>query len=176
MAAWVYGTFVQRSSNRRGLGALAAAVLLLGGYFLVLEMRLQWRAPLQASAMATAAPESGGLPWRPWSPEALMQARTEGKPVLVDFTAKWCLTCNTLVKPVLESPTVRRKIEETATIPFIGDYTKFDDRITEELNRYSRAGVPLVLVFPKDPKASAIVLPEAITPGIVVEALERAIK
>jgi thiol:disulfide interchange protein DsbD len=96
--------------------------------------------------------------------------------VLVDFTAKWCLTCNTIVKPALESESVRRKVQETGTVALLGDYTLFPPAITDELNRYGRAGVPLVLVFPRDPTLKAIVLPEALTPGMVVEALAKAAK
>jgi thiol:disulfide interchange protein len=56
----------------------------------------------------------------------------------------------------------------------LGDYTHFPDSITTELNRFSRAGVPLVLVYPKNPDAAPIVLPEILTPGIVLGALDRA--
>jgi thiol:disulfide interchange protein DsbD len=59
-------------------------------------------------------------------------------------------------------------------IALLGDYTRFPDNITAELNRFNRAGVPLVLVYSKDPAASPIVLPEILTPGIVLNALNRA--
>jgi thiol:disulfide interchange protein DsbD len=92
----------------------------------------------------------------------------------VDFTAKWCLTCNTVVKPALESSSVRKKLQELNAVTLLGDYTRFPDDITEELSRHERAGVPLVLVYPPDPARLPIVLPEALTPGMVVSALERA--
>jgi len=59
-------------------------------------------------------------------------------------------------------------------VALLGDYTHFPDAITTELNRYNRAGVPLVLVFPKNADAPAIMLPEVLTPGIVLDALNRA--
>jgi thiol:disulfide interchange protein len=55
-----------------------------------------------------------------------------------------------------------------------GDHTLVPQDITEELQRHGRAGVPLVLVYPKDPTQAPIVLPEVLTPGIVLDALERA--
>jgi thiol:disulfide interchange protein DsbD len=95
---------------------------------------------------------------------------------LVDFTAKWCLTCNTVVKPALESASVRKKLQELGALALLGDYTRFPEDITEELSRHARAGVPLVLVYPKDSNKPPIVLPEALTPGMVVTALEQAAK
>jgi thiol:disulfide interchange protein DsbD len=93
--------------------------------------------------------------------------------VLVDFTAKWCLTCNTVVKPALESSSVRQKLQQLNAVTLLGDYTRFPDDIAEELTRHGRAGVPLVLVYPADPDKPPIVLPEALTPGMVVSALDR---
>ena len=58
----------------------------------------------------------------------------------------------------------------------IADFTGRSKVIAQELKRFNRAGVPLVVVFPADPSAPAIVLPEFLTPGIVLEALERAAK
>jgi len=94
--------------------------------------------------------------------------------VVVDFTAKWCLTCNTIVKPALESSAVRKKIQELNAVALLGDYTAFPDSITEELNHFGRAGVPLVLVYPRNPAAPPIVLPEALTGGTIVKALDQA--
>jgi thiol:disulfide interchange protein DsbD len=171
-AAWIYGKFVQQRGSKAALGV--ALVVLLAAYVGIAEAQLKWRAPSAGSTTVAASAEIGGLPWQPWSPEAVSAARADGRPVLVDFTAKWCLTCNTIVKPALESQAVRDKVKEVNALPLLGDYTRFPKNITEELNRYGRAGVPLVLVFPGDPAKPALVLPEAITPGMVVDALTKA--
>jgi thiol:disulfide interchange protein len=174
LAAWVFGQFYQRGRSRRGLALILACAIALSGYAAILEGQLQWRKPETGNTRAAVnqkGPDAKG--WRAWSPEAVAEARAAGKPVLVDFTAKWCLTCNTIVKPALESSSVRKKLEEVDAVMLLGDYTLFPPRITEELNRYGRAGVPLVLVYPKK-SAEPIVLPEAITPSIVVDALGRA--
>jgi thiol:disulfide interchange protein DsbD len=68
---------------------------------------------------------------------------------------------------------VREKIKANNAITLLADYTHFPDAITSELNRFNRAGVPLVLVYPKNPAANAIVLPEVLTPGIVLNALNQ---
>jgi thiol:disulfide interchange protein DsbD len=175
LAGWVYGQFVQRGSARRGLGLAATLVLLLGGYLLIIEGQLRWRSPVEESAAAGSLKESPeGIDWQRWSPAAVLQARAAGRPVVVDFTADWCLTCQANKRFALEVPSVRAKLRAIQAVAFLGDYTRLPDNMTEELNRYGRAGVPLVLVYPKNPNAPPIVLPEALTPGTVLAALERA--
>jgi thiol:disulfide interchange protein DsbD len=117
--------------------------------------------------------DTDGIAWQPWSPEAVMQARATGRPVLVDFTADWCLTCQVNKKTSIEVDSVREKIKALNVITLLADYTHFPDAVTAELNRFNRAGVPLVLVYPKNPSANAIVLPEVLTPGIVLKALNQ---
>ena len=153
---------------------VVALALLITGYVVVLEGQLRWRSPGIFGSGIIAKNEPGGIPWQPWSPEAIAKARSAGRPVLVDFTAKWCLTCNTIVKPALESLAVRKKFESIKGVALIGDYTRFPPEITDELSRFNRAGVPLVLVYPKNSTEQPIVLPEALTPGMIVNALERA--
>lgn len=177
VAAWFFGTFWQRGRSRRGLGLFAALVVLVVGYVGLLEGAMHWREP---AAVTTGADVSGvaakgdAIPWQPWSPEAVAAARAAGRPVLVDFTARWCLTCQANKKFALEVPSVRAKLREVNAVALIGDYTHFPDAITQELKRFGRAGVPLVLVYPADPSREPLVLPEALTPGIVLEALEKA--
>jgi thiol:disulfide interchange protein DsbD len=102
------------------------------------------------------------------------KARTEGRPVIVDFTADWCLTCQVNKKTSIEIPSVRAKLKESNAVALLGDYTHFPENISTELNRFNRAGVPLVLVYPKTPATPPLVLPEILTPGIVLDALNRA--
>jgi thiol:disulfide interchange protein DsbD len=77
-------------------------------------------------------------------------------------------------KLAIETSSIRAKLKEMNAVALTGDYTRFPDTITAELNRYNHAGVPLVLVYPKTPDAPAIVLPQILTPGIVLNALNRA--
>jgi thiol:disulfide interchange protein len=176
IAAWIYGEFIQR--GRKGkLAAGVLVVLLLGfAYFQILDGQLRWREPLAESASLNVAAKSGGIEWQPWSSEAVNQARKEGRPVLVDFTADWCLTCQANKKIAIEIPEVRAKLKEIDAVALLGDYTRLPADITAELNRFGRAGVPLVLVYPSDSSLPPVVLPEALTPGIVLDALARTTK
>ena len=175
LAAWVYGEFVQRGRTHRGLGLTAALVLLIGGFLYTVEGQLRWRSPEAGTSPGGALKESpDGIDWQRWSPAAVTQARAQGRPVFVDFTADWCLTCQANKRIAIDIPSVRAKLKEINAVPLLGDYTRLPDSITGELNRYGRAGVPLVLVYPKNPNQPPIVLPEALTPGIVLTALDRA--
>jgi thiol:disulfide interchange protein DsbD len=175
LAAWIYGEFVQRGRAHRGLGLAAALLLLIGGFLYTMEGQLRWRTPAPEASLAGSLKESAdGIDWQRWSPVALAEARAQGRPVFVDFTADWCLTCQANKRIAIDIPSVRAKLKQTNAIALLGDYTRLPDDITTELNRFSRAGVPLVLVYPKNPNEPPVVLPEALTPGIVLNALEHA--
>jgi thiol:disulfide interchange protein DsbD len=178
LAAWVYGEFVQRGTRRRGLATVIVLALLSSSYFFVIERELRWREPIKEEA-ATAGPRKespDGIDWQRWSPQAVAQAQAAGHAVLVDFTADWCLTCQANKKVAIEIPSVRTKLNETGTVALLGDYTRLPDDITDELNRFGRAGVPLVLVYPGRTGAAPVVLPEVLTPGTVLGALAQVAK
>ena len=158
LAAWVWGEFVQRGTKRRALAGIISLLLISG---------------FGAYAYFQAPDE---IHWQPWSPDTVAQARAAGKPVLVDFTADWCLTCQVNKKTSLEIPTVRARLNSLGAVALVGDYTHTPETITAELAKYHRAGVPLVLVFPAATNQAAIVLPEILTPGLVLDALNQAAK
>ena len=174
-AAWIFGEFVQRGRSRKTAATIIALLLLIGGYAFALEKELDWREAMPENSAPGSLKESpNGVDWQAWSPEAVAQARAAGHPVLVDFTADWCLTCQVNKKLAIEIPSVRAKLKEINAVALAGDYTRFPDNITAVLNSYNHAGVPLVLVYPKNPDAPAIVLPQILTPGNVLDALDRA--
>jgi thiol:disulfide interchange protein DsbD len=136
---------------------------------------LNWRAPAaEADGGATPRNAAGGIAWQPWSAEAVSAARAARRPVLVDFTADWCASCQVNRKFSIEVPSVREKLKALNVVTLEGDYTQFPDAITRELRRFHSAGVPLVLVYPKGADTQPIMLPALLTPGIVKAALDRA--
>ncbi len=175
LSAWIWGEFVQRGRKRKGLAAVVSLLVLAAGYGYALESELHWRSPAKLDAANNSLNnDPGGIQWQPWSAEAVAKARAEGRPVFVDFTADWCVTCQANKKTSIEIPSVRAKLKEINAVALLGDNTLVPDTITEELKRFDRAGVPLVLVYPRDASKPPIVLPELLTPRIVLDALERA--
>jgi len=176
LSAWVWGEFAQRGS-RHQTAAVVVAIALAGiAYGGTLENELRWRSPQSAPSRITPnqPQDADGIPWQPWSRNAVELARKSGRPVFVDFTANWCLTCKVNERSSIEIPEVRARLKAIQAIAFKGDHTRLPPAITEELQRHGRAGVPLVLVYPKDSSKDPEVLPEVLTPGIVLEALDKA--
>ena len=166
-AAWVWGEFVQRSTRGRVWARMATVLLIVAGYFGLLERQLDWRTPATAK-------KAKGLDWQKWSPAAVEQARRDGHPVLVDFTADSCLNCKWNKATAIEIDATRARIKESGVRVFEGDFTDADPVIAEELKKHGRRGVPLVLVYSPDPSKAPEVLPVVLTPTLVDEALRRA--
>jgi len=110
--------------------------------------------------------------WEKFSPERIAELRSQGKPILVDFTAKWCLICqaNHLV---LSTNNVQGRLEELGVVKMKADWTKSDPVITEELRKFGRNGVPLYLLYGPDPSQPPEVLPQVLTPDIVIDYLDQ---
>jgi thiol:disulfide interchange protein DsbD len=158
MAAWGYGRWTQQggSAGRRRFGYAFAAGLLVAG-------------------VATGFPgrPSEGIVWQQWSPEAVRQLRTEGKTLYVDFTARWCATCQSNKAVVFSSPRVRSALKQQGVVLLKADWTSRDPRITETLGSFNRSAVPLDLIYAPG-RVDPIILPELLTPDIVVAALKQA--
>lgn len=184
LCAWIWGEFVQRGTKRRGLAMVIAAVLLVAGYVFTLEESLRWRAPM---TVAKADANTGsllvnpmqkgpdGIKWYRWSHAAIAEAQAKGHPVFVDFTADWCATCKLNKRSSIEIDSTKAKLKEMNFIALIGDNTNFPEDIKAELLKFRRPGVPLNLVYSAAPSREPEVLPNFLTPGIVHDALERAV-
>ncbi len=121
---------------------------------------------------ANSRPAAGVIPWEKWNPEAVDQARAAGHPVLVSFAVDWCVSCQLNRETSLEIKSFADKLKELDAAMFLGDYTEKDPVITAELQRHGRSSVPLVLVYPRNPETPPRMLPETLTPAIVLEALD----
>ncbi len=126
-------------------------------------------APAKAAPGPAATPTKTSGEWQPWSPEAQAKALAEGKTVYVDFTARWCATCQ-INKRVYTQVDVAQALSSAGVVMLKADWTKKDEIIAQELGKYGRTGIPLN-VFLKAGQPPAI-LSEALTGTEVLAALK----
>jgi thiol:disulfide interchange protein len=129
---------------------------------------------LGGTAFYFLSPSEAALPWQPYSQEALAAARAEGKTVLVDFTADWCLTCKLNLSTAINREDVRQLVEKNGVVPMIADWTDKNPTIKQALAELNSVSIPLMAIYPADPNAEVIVLPDLLTQGKVIAALEKA--
>ena len=157
MAAWIYGRWTQPggSAGRRRFGSGLALVLVVAG--------VAWGWPQRPSTEVV---------WQPWSPETVAQLRNEGKILYVDFTARWCATCQSNKAVVFSSQKVRDELRRHGVVLLRADWTNKDPRITEALASFDRSAVPFDLIYAPG-RAEPIILPELLTPDLVLDALAK---
>jgi len=109
--------------------------------------------------------------WHPYSEEKLAEARAAGRPVFVDFTAAWCLSCQANEKVTLSRDDVLKAFKDADVLLLKADWTKKDEVITRALARFQRSSVPVYVLYPKS--GEPVLLPDVLTPGIVMEALKK---
>ena len=156
MGVWAYGRWNApgASPGRARFGKAACAALLALGVW------TGWP--------VSAAPTD--IAWEKWSPEAVAALRADNRIVYVDFTARWCATCQANKRLVFHSEDVLRTFRDRHIATLRGDWTNKDPQITAELAAYHRAAVPFNLIWlPGHP--DPVILPELLTPSIVLEAL-----
>lgn len=127
-----------------------------------------------AGTAKTSSTTESGITWLPFTIDALDKNIAANKTVLLDFTADWCLTCKVNERTVLDSSPVVEQLKALNVVTMKADWTKRDEVISKLLAKFQRSGVPLYVVFPAGKGASPIVLPEVITPQLVVDKLKEA--
>jgi thiol:disulfide interchange protein DsbD len=122
------------------------------------------------NARATSAEVREG--WEVWSADAVSRYQSLGRPVFVDFTANWCLSCQVNERVALRQPEVQKAFGEANVALLKADWTQHDEAIGDTLAKLGRSGVPAYALYvPGD--ASPRLLPEVLTPGIVIGAVEK---
>ncbi|HDT2077469.1 protein-disulfide reductase DsbD family protein [Enterobacter cloacae complex sp. 2024EL-00232] len=108
-----------------------------------------------------------------WSPQTVEKMRGHGKAIFVDFTASWCITCQVNERTSLSTAAVKQALAETGTVYMVADSTRFNADIDDAMNTFGQGGLPLYVVYPADGSAPKV-LPQVLTPSIVVNALNQA--
>jgi thiol:disulfide interchange protein DsbD len=187
LAGWIYGRFVQQAGQARPWPILLAL------FALAAALWTAWPAeppstgqPAQSSSgsapIATTGGAAGSVPvsegsadpaaWEPWSKARVEQLLAAGRPVFIDFTAAWCVSCQVNKKVVLDRAPVVEAMRARGVARLRADWTRRDPQITAELARWGRSGVPLYLYFPAAGQSPQL-LPELLSDDIVLAALRR---
>jgi len=160
----IAGWFLGRWPGKRG-ASLVAGVFVLAMVSLVVYGQ-RFAEDRQNAASSTAGADSGV-----WSADAVAKAQAEGRPVFVDFTASWCLSCQVNERVALRNPQVEAAFHEKKILLLKADWTRHDEAITKALNSLGRSGVPTYVYYAPESKSPRL-LPEALTPGIVLDAIK----
>lgn len=174
-AGWIYGMAQRRQMSGRSfrwhqLTATGSVALVVAG-LLNPAGGIAWRPtstarPAEVSATSMSKPVA-------WSPKHVAALRAQAKPVFVNFTAAWCLTCQVNDKTTLSTAEVKAALARTGTIYMVADSTNFDARIEDAMAAFGRDGLPLYVIYPAS-GGPPIILPQILTKRAVISALERA--
>jgi len=161
LAAWLAGLGQRRAAAGRRATVIALAAVAL--------------AAVSVAAVAWPQDKAAELATEAYSPARLAELQAEGRPVFVNYTAAWCVSCQVNDKVALSTPKVAAAFARHKVAYLKADWTKRDATIAAELASHGRAGVPLYLVYGKGGGEAAI-LPSILTPDIVIKAVEAADK
>ena len=164
LAAWLYG--LQQAADRSGRGLALAAGVTLAALFASHPI---WNARAASPEVSHSESASG---WRAFDREAIAAELRGGRPVFVDFTAAWCLTCAVNERTVIADSHVQAELARGNFALFKADWTLRDEGIRQELARFGRAGVPLYVVYRPEAPAAPRVLSELLTIDALLDALQ----
>jgi thiol:disulfide interchange protein DsbD len=167
IAAWIYGRYCspQRTRYTRLLGGICVATFMIAAIGTIASSTSPLFADEPSTAIATSDSD-----WEPFSQARVDELHAKGIPVFIDFTAKWCLICqaNHLV---LTGDGVAKAMEKFKVVKMKADWTRKDAAIAQALRQWGRNAVPLYVLYGPNPGLPAQILPQVLTPEIVISAL-----
>lgn len=168
VGAWIYGRWgnLAMAKRTRVIAWILTFILIVGSNAYVLA-----NIDSYSSSPEAALSNGEGIEWQTFSEEKVTQLVAEGTPVFIDFTAAWCLSCQVNEQVAFGDPEVQKKFKELGIAALKADWTKRDAKIAKALAKFNRNSVPLYVLYSGQPGAAPRLLPEIITPGIVLEAL-----
>ena len=157
LACWIYGKITPLWAIQGKIaGVLLAVGTVVFGYWLCFVVSF------------------AGIPWIEYQKGYAEELSAKGYTVYVDYTARWCLTCQTNKGVVLNRYPVRSRFERDGIIAIKADYTDYDPVMGADLRKFGRDAVPLNVVYPANRPDEPIILPVILTKGIVFDALDKA--
>jgi thiol:disulfide interchange protein len=112
--------------------------------------------------------------WQPYSSETIAKLQTDGKTVMVDFTADWCLTCQLNFRSAINTQRVKELVEKNGIAAILADWTDHNDAIKSKLEELESISIPLLAIYPANKPGDVIVLRDRISQSQLLSALEQA--
>jgi thiol:disulfide interchange protein DsbD len=169
----IAGWFLGRWPAKRWSAAVAGLILLFVIALAVFGQRLVGDARASIGPTGKTGLDSAAAgAWEPWSPQLLAAYQSQGRPVFVDFTAAWCLSCQVNERVALNQPQVKQAFQAANVALLRADWTRHDEAITQALTALGRSGVPAYALYAPG-QSEPQMLPEVLTPGIVTDAIEK---
>ncbi|MEO8270381.1 MAG: thioredoxin family protein, partial [Aureliella sp.] len=125
-------------------------------------------------AFTFLGPVKHHLPWIPYNEGTLATHRAAGKTVMIEFTARWCATCQANMLFAIDRPKIARLVDENGVVPLLADFSDGSPEIQSKLVELESLSIPLLAIYPADPTAPPIILRDTITESQLLEALKEA--
>ncbi|MGB0774870.1 MAG: thioredoxin family protein, partial [Akkermansiaceae bacterium] len=174
--AWVYGGLIEEANHLYALIGLAVIAMGLWAYgrwvqphHTPKQKTIGWTMliVLGAGGFMLGYPGPAPLNWEPWSQDRVEALQQEGTPVYIDFTARWCVTCQSN-KVAYKSSKVKDAFEKKGIVTMKADWTKKGPRIQKALEAYGEAAIPVnVIYYPNSDEYK--ILPKVLTPDVVLD-------
>ena len=168
IGGWIFGRWgnIAKPKPTRVKAMILTALFIIGGVVFSFKY-------IDTNAKVTQNVEQGNINWQKFTPELLKKSLEEGKPVFIDFTAAWCLSCQVNEKVAFGSKEVQDTFKKLGVVMLKADWTNSDETITKELAKFGRNSVPLYVLYSGKKNEEPQILPEIITPGIILDALKK---
>ncbi len=164
LAAWSF----QKSRSTAGGGRITVVATAVISLLLAIILPVRFADVAAAAPSHTAQGDSKSDEWQPYSAAKVAELNAAGRPLLVNFTASWCLTCLVNERNAFSDSAVQAIFRDKNVTLMKGDWTNRDPAITQALAAFGRAGVPLYVVYNGKPGSSEpVVLPQILTAGVV---------
>lgn len=166
LAAWAY----QKSKSSAARGRVAALATAALAVLLAILLPVRFADVAAAAGVSARSAQSAGE-WQPYDAAQVAKLNAAGRPLLVNFTASWCLTCLVNERNAFTDSAVQAVFRDKGVTLMKGDWTNRDPAITQALASFGRAGVPLYVVYNSKPGSTEpVILPQLLTAGAVQSA------